>query len=524
MKPHGRRCDTPATMQTEFIRTVERGAARASDGWTRGWSCWFGSRAADLHISISRVVLGLTMAGYLAACYDSLTAPMHPRPPAPLRSMSGPLGAAHPITIPALNAGSDFGAVKDEDTGLFLPDNSTVVIQVTGTVALAANSGYSPGSGSSGGGDLSLAGQSVPPTGAIRNGTPTHELMVTYHLFGQTFSPSLAPDSAGATTYSFTYRTTQGGKLLVSRSGVGGSQNCLTYAFILVPSCNSPGGMVQSYDVPSYKMSGVQTISANRLDDDVTLTAVVSTGAKGRSVTFTATPVTAGGGVMGWTWTPDSTASQTVACSGSQNPCVTNVYESGMMSVAYYLPSLGLIRHGNAHVSVIECPSADSLLNYAGIRTAFMRLDSLSNPSGPENTRHEHVAALVRDSSGFLSELDIPTISPTNNCLSSWLPPTPSDLGGDQLVAIIHTHPYAVGETIHCSDGRSGPAAAGGSVNYDWPTMRTVNNSSTFQKAHWHVPFYIIDTHNVYRMDPDARPGSDVSPAAVWSGGGCNWH
>jgi hypothetical protein len=76
----------------------------------------------------------------LSACYDNPTSPMRPRPPVPLRSVSGPIGT-HSITIPPLNDLDHLGAVTEENTGIFLPDNSTTVITVTGTVTLHTYSG-----------------------------------------------------------------------------------------------------------------------------------------------------------------------------------------------------------------------------------------------------------------------------------------------------------------------------------------------------------------------------------------------
>ncbi len=205
--------------------------------------------------------------------------------------------------------------------------------------------------------------------------------------------------------------------------------------------------MVQSYDVPSYKMSGVQTISANRLDDDVTLTAVVSTGAKGRSVTFTATPVTAGGGVMGWTWTPDSTASRTVACSGSQNPCITSVYESGTMDVAYYLPSLSLIRHAKKHVSAVDCATGDSVLDNPIFRLGLkQRWDSTHTDSHLES-RIERGMYLA-DSAGtgkvkvLLGPFNAAMDTPCSNLNSVNVQP------GDVLLFAAHTHGFSVGDSL----------------------------------------------------------------------------
>ena len=156
-------------------------------------------------IGATAVLVAVTI---LSACYDNPTAPMRPRPPAPLMSVSGPIGT-HPITVPPLNDIATHGAVRDEDTGLYLPDNSTSIIRVTGTITLALNSGYFPGGNATGDSQHPIAGQVVPPTGTIRNGVQKQELMVTYHLKGETFTPSLTPDPSDSTVYSFTVMVQQ---------------------------------------------------------------------------------------------------------------------------------------------------------------------------------------------------------------------------------------------------------------------------------------------------------------------------
>lgn len=147
-----------------------------------------------------------------------------------------------------------------------------------------------------------------------------------------------------------------------------------------------------------------------------------------------------------------------------------------------------------------------------------MAADSASNPfASDESQKQEHVGYIVREPDGRYSAIPIPTVPVTNNCLSTWPAPGPGDLlPGEVLVALFHTHPYAVDQTIHCSDGRVGGAAPGGSLDYDWPNMRTLYAKSTWPADWKHVPWYIIDTYNVYKMDPDLGPGPDETPVAQW--------
>jgi hypothetical protein len=465
----------------------------------------------------------------LSACYDNPTSPMRPRPPVPLRSVSGPIGT-HSITIPPLNDLDHLGAVTEENTGIFLPDNSTTVITVTGTVTLHTYSGYAIGPHAGGGSDVSISGQVVPPTGTIRNGVATQELMVKYHLEGQSFTPSLTPDSANPANYSFTYRAAAGGKLLVGRSGVRGAQICVTNSYPpnLPPSCITPSGSIWQYDVPAYTMSGAQTISATRLDDDVTLTAVNSTGAKGRLVTFTATSPMPGGGVWSWVWTPDSTPGQTVACSSAVNPCVINVYESGTMDVTFYVTSIGLVRHAKAHAYAVDCPTGDSLgyLDTPTMRSGMASLWSASDPANPDSSaRRERGGVLYRvpgaDSLIFKPFPDLYAtpcsnhVIPDNSVPQSW------------IVAFVHTHPFHHGNVLPTSDSTctKDPTLVyaydalkyGGPSLDDWRVQQTSNQVPdgpglvTFHS----VPFYVIDADRIYRGDATRQP-SEYTKAPKW--------
>jgi hypothetical protein len=470
------------------------------------------------------LVFGAALVALFAACYDNPTAPMLPRPPAPRKSVAGPMGSFS-ITIPAMNDTLTFGAISDEETHFYIPDNSTVVIQVEGTVTLAANSGYGVGPYAGGGGDLSIAGQVVPPTGAIRGGNPSQDLMVSYHLSGQSFTPSLTPDSAGASTYTFTYHAGVGGELLVSRTGVQGDQACVTYPWPdLPPNCTTPGDNVFQYHVPAYKMSGHQTISVTRLEDDVTLTAVASTGAKGRSVTFTAVPATPGGGVVAWTWTPDSGSAQTVACSGSENPCITAVYESGTMDVEYYVQSVDLYRHAKAHVTAVDCPTGDSLLDEPVIRQALLAALTASNPDSAPGSgyRHEEGGNIWRLPDGTYTITRFADPSPTECHVQFDISPTPP-VAGAIRVSLFHTHPYTLGEDVYgCPDDADGNPQAqhpddGKPVPQGAPNSNGGGSAGDWIVAGEQFDTYIINKDmNVYKLPVDNQPNPHADNPNKW--------
>lgn len=105
--------------------------------------------------------------------------------------------------------------------------------------------------------------------------------------------------------------------------------------------------------MPSYVMSGTQTITVERLDDDLTLRAVEPFGVRGRVVTFTPVPQdTLGSGMpWHWIWTPDATGvPDSLKCTYGANPCTAVINESGTMQVEYKFDNIGTLRKAQAHV------------------------------------------------------------------------------------------------------------------------------------------------------------------------------
>jgi hypothetical protein len=329
--------------------------------------------------------------------------------------------------------------------------------------------------------------------------------MVSYHLSGQSFTPSLTPDSAGASTYTFTYHAGVGGELLVSRTGVQGDQACVTYPWPdLPPNCTTPGDNVFQYHVPAYKMSGHQTISVTRLEDDVTLTAVASTGAKGRSVTFTAVPATPGGGVVAWTWTPDSGSAQTVACSGSENPCITAVYESGTMDVEYYVQSVDLYRHAKAHVTAVECATGDRILDDPNARRALKVLYDSSGVAGPYAQRRELAGGFYRDPNSDTTFFVPFADSLSTPCTFKLPSPFPTQPSITWLAAILHVHPS---DTMEVVPPNTCPLAPRG--GYTAPGTSADDDTTAYNSG---VPVFAVDKRNVYRST-----GFDDSDHQRWA-------
>lgn len=125
---------------------------------------------------------GIASAGYVAilgfvlACVDVPTAPARLQPLAPRRSVAGPLGSDVPFPIAPFNGPDSLhrgiplnAEVSDFDTGIRLPDNSTVEIRIRGRIALAQRTDYGGANTSN---YATLSGNSYSPWG-IPNTVPT---------------------------------------------------------------------------------------------------------------------------------------------------------------------------------------------------------------------------------------------------------------------------------------------------------------------------------------------------------------
>jgi hypothetical protein len=196
-------------------------------------------------------------------------------------------------------------AAAEQGTGIFLPDNSTVSITVSGAVHVQRTPGYlgDPNMDE----ESPLAGRDISPAGV------TGQLHVSLNVGSGTAG-------ADTTTEVWLVRVNAGFELRVSRTGAAGGMSCMSPP-AGPPTCQCPSGPCSMFSVPSYVFTSDQVITVNRLDDDVTLTAAAPTGAVGRSVTFTPTSAIPGS-PMNWTWTPDSGSARTVACSYGADPCV----------------------------------------------------------------------------------------------------------------------------------------------------------------------------------------------------------
>lgn len=475
----------------------------------------------------------ITILGLMLACVDVPTAPFQPRPLGPRRSVAGPLGGDVSFGIAPFNGPDSLhkdiplnAEVADFNTGIHLPDNSTVQIRIRGRISLAQRTDY-------GGTNMTnygtLSGKSYSPWG-IPSTVPTGGQNLVVRI-ASNLSRIQKADPADTSVILVLARIDAGLDLHVARKGVGAGSGCQSQD---ASACYCPWGPCTAFSVPSYALTSTQTISVERLEDDVTLTAVVSTGAKGRMVTFTASALnprtTRGPG--GWTWTPDGGVSQAAACASSANPCVVQINESGWMEVTYYYNGAadGFAngpRHAKVHVTAVDCPTGDSLVDNPAVRAGLedaWRLSGADSAGLSPSNRREHGGYGFGDPIHDPLHVGTYQMSRSNPadgpCTSANVP---GSYGSLVPLLSFHAHPFGIGDQLpsNCIDNfQAGDVAFyahgyGGLSGADW--LRSFEDQ---------LPVLAIDRDSVYIASPpdsirwkrQPGPGADSlpEPAGNW--------
>ena len=196
---------------------------------------------------------------------------------------------------------------------------------------------------------------------------------------------------------------------------------------------------------------------------------------------------------------------------GPINPCVLTVYASGTMTVTAKVN--GSEQSGTASVSVdsVPCPTNDSLmlLDDPVVRSAMTTAWDSSHVDEDPARRVER-KVFVYDSAGSIITHLAPVTENDTPCSSYAQDPAPAPSG--QLIAIVHTHPFRLGDRLPpvCLPANAPP----GSVAYYGKTYGGPSSSDWQQQAALHpVPFVILDRDNIYRSFPlDPQTDFEIVP------------
>lgn len=97
-------------------------------------------------------------------------------------------------------------------------------------------------------------------------------------------------------------------------------------------------------------------------------------------------------------------------------------------------------------IVITDCPTGEELLDIPAVRKRLKQFMFASNPDAPNTwERTEQPLLIYRDANGNLV-FGTPTSATLTACSNVY--GIPSEAPGDSLLAIVHTHPAAPGDTI----------------------------------------------------------------------------
>lgn len=432
---------------------------------------------------------------------------------APLTSLGGPIGSQL-FPVKPYNEDWDNPGTPFQDTLVWggMPVNATLRVTVSGTVTLGAPPTLSGNVMTK---NTTYTGQSIGPTGITGTystyGVP---LQVTAGITSPAYALSIDSATGDGSIILRTGPSTSA--LLLHRNGIAGEWQCMSPQALpgetRQATCDD-GSMTLAYTHPGYYRTSQQTVSVERLEDDVTLTANPQSVYAGDSVSFVANPLSSlgSGGAMGWTWSADSGSAQTqVTCPSSAAQCRAGIRESGIMTVHWYFytspdgDASHKSRYASAHVTVeLQCPPVDSIMDSVSVRDSVASAWQRSNyaPGSDQTTRWEQGGWIIRGSDGRYSVLDF--AFPAQNC---GLNPPPGTQPPPGAVAWFHTHPWTFDEK----------ATTCFKFNFNAPNVPSVLRNLGLQPQNykgvpseddqatagvWNLPGYIIDADGIARFD-----------------------
>ena len=150
-----------------------------------------------------------------------------------------------------------------------------------------------------------------------------------------------------------------------------------------------------------------------------------------------------------WRWVPDDTSSRaSVSCSAGTSKCTGAVFASGTMW-AYVDSISGRGDSASAHVTV-NCGTGDDILDVPIVRLAAESIWTLSGADSSNiDIRRERMAFIYRDTSSGAVITVIAGLDPAATpCSTGSTEPNPRP---GTLIASIHVHPFAVGDSLPAS-------------------------------------------------------------------------
>ena len=340
-----------------------------------------------------------------------------------------PSGGSYTIPLPPSDAAPYYGGAPLAASGVVIPDStSNFRLRVAGTFTLREN----PACGNAVNNIYLIDGNGLK--GYHPDGNPLRVLWSIQGGWDESY-----PRSGGEidpSTGSWT-RIDQwsGGMLLLGRKGLSGSSRC-----------------ANDYAEPGLLLSGSQVVTIDFVDAPVTLSSTSVTA--GSSLQASATPVNFETlRSISWVFEPD-VGTHTVVCTGELT-CNFAPSASGRLRLQIYTIG-GWVISRSQHVSVLRCPTGDPVLDNLAVRKDLLALMKASNP---DSTPGSGINPADWISTGWKKERALWVIRRADG--SYYTQPAPGQAtecsirpdfqsfalaDGDELRALVHTHPSRPGE------------------------------------------------------------------------------
>ena len=206
--------------------------------------------------------------------------------------------------------------------------------------------------------------------------------------------------------------------------------------------------------------------------------------------------------VDSWQFVPDSGAVFGVGCptwtQGRQWNCAMNVPVSGTMKVKVSVHYNHWV-FKSVHVTVVPCPTNDSLLDDAKIRLMLDSIWKLSNGGNPDIDKRSERGFTVYDSVGRLvirlSPLDTAS-SPCQTAITEPYPPPGT------VLAQFHVHPFTLNDSLpracEIGKGLKGGQYLKYANSFGGPSEADWNRTSVVPPR----PVYAFDKDSIYKAAP----------------------
>lgn len=417
-----------------------------------------------------------------------------------------PSGGSYSIPLPPDNQPPDLGGAPLAASGVIIPDStSNFRMRVAGPFTLRDNP---------------ACGQAFPATyqidgnGFQGNWTDGNPLRIEWSIQGAAAVPTSGGEVDPSNQSWVRIARATGGMLMLGRKSLYSFGQCLN-------------------GEPSMLLSGSQVVDIDFVDAPITLSDTFVTAgspihASATLINFTTTRA------IYWIFEPDA-GTATQVCVGVLS-CDFTPSTSGRLRIHINTVG-GSVVSRSKRISVLRCPTGDSVLDTPTLRDSLLAAMARSNPDSTTGSmkRREIGGLIFRnvDSLGVTRFYfkEAPTYLRQTACDNEWMI-FGGNAAGDIAVASFHTHPNAPGDPVYgCPDPEAQQVPGGpGKPKYTGDAGKTGGGSD----GDWNLtnqsgsPAYVMTKNGrISRLAPDTPKSQRKSNPNMWfwknSPTGCSW-